>query len=78
MVVAWAGEFLGLFETLGFADCALEGFFGGLDLVVTHAGCVLGDEVGSRGFWDGRAYSFRNSFRDLISADSGIVSNKCG
>ncbi len=78
MVVAWAREFLGFFETLGFADCALEGFFGGLDLVVTHAGCVLGDEVSSRGFWDGRAYSFRNSFRDFISAYSGIVSNKCG
>jgi hypothetical protein len=78
VVVAWAGEFLGLFETLGFADCALEGFFGGLDLVISHAGCVLGDEVSSRGFRDGRADSFRNSFRDLISADSGIVSNKCG
>ena len=78
MVVAWAREFLGLFEALGFADCALEGFFGGLDLVVTHAGCVLGDEVGSRGFGDGRADSFCNSFRDFISAYSGIVSNKCG
>ena len=53
MVVPWAREFLGLFETLGFADCALEGFFGGLDLVVTHAGSVLGDKVGSRGFGDG-------------------------
>lgn len=53
MVVPWAREFLGLFETLGFADCALEGFFGGLDLVISHAGCVLGDKVGSRGFGDG-------------------------
>ena len=78
MVVAWARQLLGLFETLGFADCALEGFFGGLDLVVTHPGSVLGDEVDSRGFGDGRAYSFCNSFRDLISAHSGIVSNKCG
>ena len=78
MVVAGAGQLLGLLETLGFADCALEGPFGGFDLVVTHAGSVFRDEVCSGGFWDSGTYSFCYSFGDFISAYSGIVSHKCG
>lgn len=52
MVVAWAGLRLGLFEALGFTDCALEGGFL-FEFVVAHAGCVFRDEISPCGFGDG-------------------------
>lgn len=53
VVVARAGEALARLEALGFADRALPGFFGGLDLVVPHTSYVLGDEVGPGRFGNG-------------------------